>query len=240
MFTLDNKILIIDDEKEICELIRDYLKREGFDVYIALDGEEGLEVYKKISPSLVVLDIMMPKLDGMEICKIIRNESNIPIIMLSARKEEVDKILGLGFGADDYITKPFSPRELVARIKAQIRRFTKLSTSYIDENKINKSILKFGNLEIDSKGYNVYKNMKKIELATKEFEILNYLAQNPNIVFSREKIFNKIWGYNDFGDINTVTVHVRKIREKIEENPSNPRFIKTVWGVGYKFEGGQK
>ncbi|WP_425448870.1 response regulator transcription factor [Dethiothermospora halolimnae] len=232
---VNNKtILIVDDEKEIGQLIRDYLKGEGFQVILAFDGEEGLKAYRKYDPILAILDIMLPKLDGIEICKIIRNESTIPILMLSAKKSETDKILGVGFGADNYITKPFSPSEVVARIKAQLRRYTKLSSP-----KDNRNILKFEKLEIDVKAYNVYLDGKEIDLAAKEFEILTYLSTNINQVFTREQIFNHVWGYREYGDINTVTVHIRRIREKLEKDPKKPKYIKTVWGVGYKFDGGE-
>ncbi len=228
------KILVVDDEREIAELIKDYLEKEGYKVVLAFDGEEALDYYRTFSPQLVILDIMLPRIDGMELCRIIRNESSIPILMLSAKKDEIDKILALGLGADDYVTKPFSPREVVARVKAQLRRYTHLSPSAA-----NRKIISFKNLEIDLKGYNVYLNGEQIPMSAKEFEVLEYLASNPDQVLTREQIFNKIWGFNDFGDINTVTVHIRKIREKIEKDSSNPEFIKTVWGVGYKFIGGQ-
>ncbi|MDW7674167.1 MAG: response regulator transcription factor [Bacillota bacterium] len=228
------KILIVEDEHELALLVKDYLEMEGFEVVIANNGQEGIEFFQKHHPVLVVLDIMLPKLDGMEVCRIIRNESAVPIIMLSAKKSDIDKILGLGLGADDYLTKPFSPGELVARVKAQIRRFTLLS-SPVDKS----SLLRFGQLVIDPKGYNTYLAGKKVELSAKEFEILSFLALHPQQVFTREQIFDRIWGFNEYGDINTVTVHIRKIREKLEENPSKPNFIKTVWGVGYKFDGGE-
>lgn len=231
----EKKILVVDDEIEICELIRDYLQREGYYVVLASDGEQGLSLYRQHNPMLIILDVMLPKLDGMEICRIVRSESSVPIIMLSAKKSDVDKILGLGFGADDYISKPFSPRELVARVKAHIRRYTMLSS----KSSLNDHLLKYNDLEIDKKGYNVYVAGEKIDLAAKEFEVLLFLALNPHQVFKREQIFEKIWGYNEYGDISTITVHIRKIREKIEKNPSSPKFIKTVWGVGYKFAGGE-
>ena len=230
----EEKILIIDDEKEIRELIRDYLEVEGYKVCMAEDGEIGLEKFNTCGPDLIVLDLMLPKIDGMEICKIVRGKSNLPILMLSAKKSDVDKVLGLGLGADDYMTKPFSPKELVARIKAQLRRVKQFSNS--DYNNTNKS-LKFENLKIDLEGYNVYLNDEKIPFSAKEFEILKFLALNPERVYSREQIFNKIWGFNEYGDINTVTVHIRKIREKLEVDSKNPTYIETVWGVGYKFVG---
>ena len=228
----EEKVLIVDDEKEIRELIRDYLNVEGFKVQMANDGKEAIEKFESYNFDIVVLDIMLPKIDGMEILKIIRSKSNIPVMMLSAKKSDVDKVLGLGLGADDYMTKPFSPKELVARIKAQLRRYNEFSNS-----QFNKNILEFKNLKIDLDGYNVYLDDEKIQMSAKEFEILKYLALNPERVYSREQIFNEIWGFNEYGDINTVTVHIRKIREKIEEDSSNPEYIETVWGVGYKFVG---
>ncbi|MCT4564344.1 MAG: response regulator transcription factor [Maledivibacter sp.] len=233
---MGKRILVVDDEKEICELIRDYLVKEGFEVILANDGEQGLQYYRQYEPLLIILDVMLPKIDGMEICRIVRSESLIPIVMLSARKSDVDKILGLGFGADDYISKPFSPRELVARVKAHLRRYKMLSSKIND----NDHMLRYGDLEIDKKGYNVYVGGTKVDLAAKEFEVLLHLAVHPHQVFTRDQIFEKIWGYNEFGDISTITVHIRKIREKIENNPSSPKYIKTVWGVGYKFDGGEK
>ncbi|WP_432408752.1 response regulator [Wukongibacter sp. M2B1] len=232
---LENRILVVDDEIEICELIRDYLRREGFEVILAHDGKQALEYYRQHSPLLMILDVMLPKLDGMEVCRIVRAESSIPIIMLSAKKSDIDKILGLGLGADDYISKPFSTRELVARVKANIRRYTMLSSN----KDSNDHLLRYGSLKIDKKGYNVYIDGENVDLAAKEFEVLLLLALHPHQVFTREKIFERIWGYNEFGDISTITVHIRKIREKIEKNPSSPKYIRTVWGVGYKFTGGE-
>ena len=228
----EEKVLVVEDEQEIRELIRDYLEVEGFEVAMAADGEEGLEQFNTYEPDIIVLDIMLPKIDGMEICKTIRNKSNIPILMLSAKKSDVDKVLGLGLGADDYMTKPFSPKELVARIKAQLRRYKELSQTNVQKNS-----LEFKDLKIDLDAYNVFLEGKKIQLSAKEFEILKFLALNPERVYSREQIFDQIWGFNEYGDINTVTVHIRKIREKIEQDSSNPEYIETVWGVGYKFVG---
>jgi len=226
---LQETILVVDDQKEICELVQDYLEIEGYQVAAAYDGEAAIELYRKYNPVLIILDIMLPKLDGMEVCRRIRRESTVPILMLSAKKGDVDKILGLGLGADDYITKPFSPGELVARVRAQIRRSTLFSSPAEEPH-----FLEFGDLKIDGKGYNVYVSDKKVDLSAKEFEILHFLALHPEQVFTREQIFNQIWGFNEYGDINTVTVHMRKIREKIEKDPSHPQYIKTVWGVGYK------
>lgn len=229
---MNEKILVVEDEKEIADLIRDYLTASNYKVVIANDGEAGLELFESEKPQLAVLDIMLPKKDGFEVCRTIRSKSNIPILMLSAKKEDTDKIIGLGLGADDYITKPFSPRELIARVQSQLRRFTELST-----NQDKKEVLVFNGLEIDATAYTVSLEDEIIPFSVKEFEILHYLASNANQALSREKIFDEIWGYNEYGDINTVTVHIRKIREKIEKDPSRPSFIETVWGIGYKFKG---
>lgn len=224
----NDKILVVDDEKDLCMIVCDYLKNEKFRVEYSFDGEDALHKFEIFKPDLVILDIMLPKVDGMEVCRSIRSKSDIPIIMLSAKSSDVDKIFSLGLGADDYVTKPFSPHELVARVKAHLIRCKKMTQN---------EILDFGDLVINCSSYTVsYKN-KNIELAAKEFELLRFFAENPYQVFTREQLYEKIWGFNDYGDINTVTVHIRKIREKIEENPSSPSYIKTVWGVGYKFEG---
>lgn len=228
------RILVVDDESEIAELIVDYLEAEGFEAAIALDGEEALQRFNEFQPHLVILDIMLPKLDGMEVCRRIREVSSIPILMLSAKRSDTDKILGLGLGADDYVTKPFSPGEMIARVKAQLRRYMKLSPPSDDESC---ELLKFGDLVIDLKSFTVNISDKTVSFSVKEFEVLKYLALHPSQVFTREQIFDHVWGYQQYGDINTVTVHIRKIREKIEPDPSNPIYIKTVWGVGYKFEG---
>lgn len=230
----NEKILIVEDEKEIAFLVRDYLKASNYTVILAHDGEEAVDLFNKENPDLVVLDIMLPKLDGFEVCRQIRGKSPVPILMLSAKKEDTDKILGLGLGADDYVTKPFSPRELLARVQSQLRRYKELSTS---QN--SNSALVVGDLEIDQSAYTVKVRGEYVPFSVKEFEILYYLATNMNQALSREKIFDHIWGFNEYGDINTVTVHVRKIREKIEEDPSNPKHIETVWGIGYKFKGGK-
>jgi DNA-binding response OmpR family regulator len=225
------KILIVEDEKEISSLVRDYLTASNYQVIVAADGEEGVALFRKEKPDMAILDIMLPKMDGFEVCRTIRQESKIPIIMLSARKEDTDKILGLGLGADDYITKPFSPRELIARVQSHFRRYSELS-----EPTQKSDALIFGDLEIDPKAYIVKVRGSEVPFSVKEFEILHYLALNMNQALSREKIFEAIWGFNEYGDINTVTVHVRKIREKIEEDPSTPKYIETIWGIGYKFK----
>ncbi len=229
---MNEKILVVEDEKEIANLIKDYLTASNYKVIIANDGEKGLELFASEKPQMAILDIMLPKKDGFEVCRTIRSKSNIPILILSAKKEDTDKIIGLGLGADDYITKPFSPRELIARVQSQLRRYNELST-----NQETSELIVYDNLIIDSTAYTVSLDNEVIPFSVKEFEILHYLASNPNQALSREKIFDEIWGYNEYGDINTVTVHIRKIREKIEKDPSRPTFIETVWGIGYKFKG---
>lgn len=230
---MNERILIVEDEVEIAELVRDYLKREGFDVVIAGDGQEGLSRFREFKPTLVILDILLPKLDGYEVCRMIRQESNVPILMASAKKEDFDKVVGLGLGADDYLAKPFSPNELVARVKAHLRRYTTLSSFAIPDQEI----IKIDHIQVDKKTYGVLVHEKQIEVSAKEFQLLHYLMKHPGQVFSREQLFEQVWGNFEFGDINTVTVHIRKLREKIEVNPSSPSYILTVWGVGYKFKG---
>ena len=225
------KILIVEDDLQIQTLIKEYVNASGYVAITASDGEEALLKFEMESPNLALLDIIVPRIDGFEICRKIRNESNIPIIMISSKKEDTDKILALGLGADDYIEKPFSPRVLIAKIQSQFRRVNVLSgTPHSD-------LLTIRDLEIDIKARTVTVKGEIVPFSVKEFEILHYLMLNKNQALSREKIFDEIWGYNEFGDINTVTVHVRKIREKIEIDPSNPEYIETVWGIGYKFKG---
>jgi len=225
------RILVIDDEIEIVELVRDYLEREGFGVITAGDGQTALATARREKPDLILLDIMLPKIDGFEVCRQLRGEMVAPIILLSAKGQEVDKILGLGLGADDYVTKPFSPGELVARVKAHLRRSTLLNKGH------EETILCFGDLTIDTQGYRVTRRGQEVTLATREFELLRFLALHPNQVFTRERLFEKVWGYDYIGDASTVTVHIRRLREKLEEDPRYPRYLKTIWGVGYKFEG---
>jgi DNA-binding response OmpR family regulator len=226
------KVMVVDDDREIAELIRDYLEAEQFEVILCGDGRECVRMFRECRPQLLVLDIMLPGLDGMEVCRTIRAESNIPIIMLSAKQSEVDKILGLGLGADDYVVKPFSPGEVVARVKAQLRRYHHLSAP---DGRAES--LRFGDLDIDPKAYMVRRRGRIVPLTTKEFEVLRFLAQHPNQALSRQQIYDHVWGFHEYGDLNTVTIHVKKIREKIEDDPANPRYIKTVWGIGYRFEG---
>lgn len=226
------KILIIEDDLSIAELERDYLQINGFSAEIEEDGELGLKRALEEEFSLIILDLMLPKVDGFEICKQVRSSKDVPILMVSAKKEDIDKIRGLGLGADDYITKPFSPGELVARVKAHIARFERLSSSKgekIDEIEVR-------GLRIDKISRRVYLNNKEVVLTNKEFDLLSFLAQNSNRVYTKEELFDRIWGMDSFGEVATVTVHIRRIREKIEADPSNPQYIETVWGAGYRFE----
>jgi len=227
-------IHIVEDEVEIAELIRDYLEDEGFRVTHSIDGQAGLEKFQAEKPDLVILDLMLPKMDGFEVCRLMRKDSEIPVIILSSKNTDMDKVLALGIGADDYVTKPFSPIELVARIKAHLRRSNKPTTSTFS----NSNVLEFGGLRIDSSAYTVHVDDKLVNMTNKEFELLKLLAQNPNNVLTKDQIINAVWGNNYYGDDNTIPVHVRKIREKIESDPSNPKYILTVWGVGYRFTGG--
>ncbi|MGM0379699.1 MAG: response regulator transcription factor [Bacillota bacterium] len=224
------KILIIEDELAIAELQRDYLEIEDFNVKIANDGKKGLDLALNKDFNLIVLDLMLPSSDGFEICKKIRKEKNIPIIIVSAKTDEIDKIRGLGLGADDYVTKPFSPQELVARIKSNLKRYDQLINKVSENEEI---IIK--NFKIIPNSRKVFLNDKEIKLTNKEFELLLLLARNRNIVLSKQKIFDKVWGFNSFGDLSTIAVHIRKLREKIEKDPENPEYIETVWGVGYRF-----
>jgi len=225
-------ILVVDDEKEIRRLIEIYLNSEGYNTLLAENGEEALKILETNEVHLIVLDIMMPKMDGIEACLKIREDKNMPIIMLSAKSEDMDKILGLTTGADDYVTKPFNPLELIARIKSQLRRYTKLNNS----EGINKSIIQLDGLSINTETHEVKIDGKEVKLTPREFDILELLARNKGIVFSIEKIYELVWKEDFYESNNTVMVHIRKIREKIEEDSRKPKYIKTVWGVGYKVE----
>lgn len=231
------RILIVDDEKEIRDLIEIYLKGEGYNTVKAVDGEEALEILKREEIDLIILDIMMPKLNGIEACMKIREEREMPIIMLSAKSEDTDKILGLNMGADDYLTKPFNPLELVARVKSQLRRFYRFNPRVKNQEDIveeNKIVIE--ELEIVLDTHEVAIDGKEIKLTPTEFDILVLLAKNRGRVFSIENIYESVWQQEFMESDNTVMVHIRKIREKTEENPRNPKYIKTVWGVGYKIE----
>ena len=227
-----SKILIIEDELAIAELERDYLELSGFDVEIENTGDGGLKKALEEKFDLFILDLMLPGVDGFEICKRIRKVKNTPILMVSAKKEDIDKIRGLGLGADDYITKPFSPSELVARVKAHLARYERLIGSGVQENEI----IEIRGLKIDKTARRVYINGEEKTFTTKEFDLLTFLAQNPNHVFTKDELFSKIWDMESVGDIATVTVHIKKIREKIEYNTSKPQYIETIWGVGYRFK----
>lgn len=227
-----SRILIIEDEESIAELEKDYLELSGFEVEIESNGETGLEKALNQEYNIIILDLMLPGMDGFEICKRIREYKNIPIIMVSAKKEDIDKIRGLGLGADDYMTKPFSPSELVARVKAHLARYERLIGSGVKEN----TIVEIRGIRIDKTARRVYVNNEEKTFTTKEFDLLTFLAENPNHVFTKEELFQKIWDMESVGDIATVTVHIKKIREKIEANTSKPQYIETIWGVGYRFK----
>ena len=233
------RILIVDDEKEIRDLIEIYLKGEGYSTIKAENGEEALSVLKTEEVDLIILDIMMPKLNGMEACLKIREEREMPIIMLSAKSEDLDKILGLNTGADDYLTKPFNPLELIARVKSQLRRYKRFNSKkemqVINEKELE-NIIEIDDLVINLETHEVLKDEVEIKLTPTEFDILVVLAKNRGKVFSIENIYNSVWKQEFMKSDNTVMVHIRKIREKIEDDPRKPKFIKTVWGVGYKFE----
>ncbi|HBJ2622373.1 TPA: response regulator transcription factor [Clostridium botulinum] len=231
---MNNKILIVDDEIEILKLLETVLKKEGFNnVYTAKTLKEGLAEFNRVKPELVILDIMLPDGDGYEICKDIRSKSNVPILFLSAKTEELDKILGFAIGGDDYITKPFSPKEVAFRVKAHLRRVN-YNNENLNENHTEEKIIKFGPYVLNESRAELIKNGKTIELTAKELKILSLLAHNQNQIISKEKLWDKVWGEDYFGFDNTIMVHIRKLREKIEEDSSNPKYILTVRGLGYK------
>ena len=227
-----SKILIVEDEVAIAELEKDYLELSGFDVVMQHTGDAGLKAALNEDFNLIILELMLPNVDGFEICKKVREKKNTPIIMVSAKKEDIDKIRGLGLGADDYMTKPFSPSELVARVKAHLARYERLVGSGVKANEI----IEIRGIKIDKTARRVYVNGEEKAFTTKEFDLLTFLAENPNHVFTKEELFNKIWDMESIGDIATVTVHIKKIREKIEFNTSKPQYIETIWGVGYRFK----
>lgn len=227
-----SKILVVDDEKAIVDILKFNLEREGFTVVTANNGEEGINYFRSESPDLILLDIMMPKIDGLQACKIIRNESNVPIIMITARAEEVDKVLGLEFGADDYVTKPFGVRELIARVKSNLRR----TAMDFDQTK-KAQILNYANMTINIDKYEVSKDGTVIDLTVREYELLKFLATQKDQIFTREQLLEKVWGYEYYGDVRTVDVTVRRLREKVEDDAAKPRFIMTKRGIGYYFKG---
>ncbi|MEI3162064.1 MAG: response regulator [Lachnospirales bacterium] len=224
------KVLVVDDEASIVNIIAYNLKKEGYEVITAENGEDGLELALRENPDLVLLDIMMPKMDGYEVCRKLREKSNVPIIMLTARADEVDKVIGLEMGADDYVTKPFGNRELMARVKAHLRRST-----VKDIPAENGNVQTFGDLSIDFDRYEVKKRGEVINLTMREFELLTFLATQKTQIFNRETLLEKVWGYEYFGDVRAVDVTIRRLREKIEDDPSKPRFIITKRGIGYYF-----
>ncbi|WP_088188466.1 response regulator transcription factor [Desulfosporosinus sp. FKA] len=226
-------ILIIEDDKAIAELERDYLEINGFKIEIAADGDEGLEIATSKDFDLILLDLMLPGKNGFELCREIRTKTDIPILMVTAKKESIDKIRGLGLGADDYIVKPFDPAELVARVNAHLSRYERLTSA--DKQTSQEEII-VGKLRILPKAWRVYVGDEEIKLTTKEFELLLFLASNPNIVFTKETLFSRIWGMNAMGDVATVIVHINRLREKIEEDSGDPSYIETIWGAGYRFK----
>ncbi|ERM19135.1 response regulator transcription factor [Brevibacillus laterosporus] len=228
------RVLIVDDEKEIRDLLRKYLERELYQVDVAVNGEEALQMFEKKKYNLLILDVMMPKIDGIEVCRRLRNKTNIPILMLTAKDHEIDKILGLSMGADDYITKPFSINEVVARVKAIMRRFLILGS---DDRSHENTLLTFKGITIDLKKYTVHLAGEMISLTAKEFELLKFFASHPEQVFTKTQLFRQVWNSEYVEDDNTVMVHIRKLRMKIEANPSEPKYIQTVWGIGYRFVG---
>ena len=227
-----SKILIVEDELAIAELEKDYLELSGFEVEVSTDGIEGLSKALAEDFNLVILDLMLPGIDGFEICRKIREEKNTPIIMVSAKKDDIDKIRGLGLGADDYMTKPFSPSELVARVKAHLARYERLVGSAVEVNKV----IEIRGLKIDTTARRVWVNGVEKAFTTKEFDLLTFLASHPNHVYTKDELFSEIWDMESIGDIATVTVHIKKIREKVEMDTSNPQYIETIWGVGYRFK----
>ena len=227
-----SRILIVEDEVAIADLEKDYLELSGFEVEIENDGTKGLERALHEEFDLFILDLMLPGVDGFEICKKIRETKNTPILMVSAKKDDIDKIRGLGLGADDYVTKPFSPSELVARVKAHLARYERLIGSNMPQN----DIIEIRGIKIDMTARRVWVNGEEKQFTTKEFDLLTFLAENPNHVFTKEELFRKIWDMESIGDIATVTVHIKKIREKIEMNTNKPQYIETIWGVGYRFK----
>lgn len=227
-----SRILIVEDELSIAELEKDYLELSGFEVEIETTGDRGLDRAINEDFDLFLLDLMLPNVDGFEICRQIRERKDMPVLLVSAKKEDIDKIRGLGLGADDYITKPFSPSELVARVKAHLARYERLVSTNLPENEI----IEIRGIRIDKTARRVFVNGEEKIFTTKEYDLLVFLAQNPNRVFTKEELFREIWEMESIGDIATVTVHIKKIREKIEYDTAKPQYIETIWGVGYRFK----
>ena len=238
------KILLAEDDREIANLERDYLSMNEYEVDIAYDGEEAEEKLKSVKYDLIILDIMMPKKSGYDLCREYRDQTDVPILMVTAKTESIDKIRGLGLGADDYVVKPFDPLELVARVKSHLARYERLTgkktdsetNTNVDEKEYDADnyMIEIGDLKIMTRSWKAIKNGKEIHFPNREFELLKYLSMNPNIVFSKEHLFERIWGYDYMSDSATVTVHINRIREKIEDDPKNPQIIETVWGAGYR------
>lgn len=228
------KVLIVEDDLSIAELQKDYLELSGFQVTICTDGVEGLNTIKEKEFDLLILDVMLPQIDGFSILRSIQQTKDIPVLMVSAKKEEIDKIKGLSLGADDYITKPFSPGELVARVKSHIENYERIKSKFTNKQKNNTIVIR--GLKIIKDSRQVFIADKEVTLAQKEFDLLLYMAENPNRVFGRDELFEKIWGFDAISDTSTVTVHIGRVREKIESTPSNPQYIETVWGAGYKLK----
>ena len=229
---MSEHILIIEDDLDIANIERDYLMVAGYDVTIMTNGTEGIEAALNTPVDLIILDVMLPEMDGFEVCRQIRDKVRVPIVMVTARLDDIDKIRGLGLGADDYITKPFSPSELVARVKAHLARYERLIGSNVQKN----DIIEIRGIRIDRSARRVRVNDEEKQFTTKEFDLLTFLAENPNHVFTKDELFSKIWDMESIGDIATVTVHIKKIREKIEFNTAKPQYIETIWGVGYRFK----
>ena len=231
---MNKKILIIEDDSSIAELQKDYLEVADFDVLVCSNGLEGLRALQENEVDLLILDIMLPGMDGLEILRSMKEDKDIPVLLVSAKKEEIDKIKGLSLGADDYITKPFSPGELVARVKAHLQNYERLKHRFSQGVKPGNTLTIRG-LKIEKDSHRVFVLGQEVNLAQKEFSLLLYLAQNPNRVFGREELFERVWGLDALGDSATVTVHIARVREKIESDPSNPQYVETVWGAGYRF-----
>lgn len=227
-----SRVLIIEDEESIADLEKDYLELSGFEVTVENRGDTGLKAALEEDFDIIILDLMLPGTDGFEVCRRVREQKNIPILMVSAKKDDIDKIRGLGLGADDYMTKPFSPSELVARVKAHLAQYERLVGAGRPEN----DIIEIRGLKIDKTARRVWVDGQEKQFTTKEFDLLTFLAENPNHVFTKEELFRKVWNMDSVGDIATVTVHIKKIREKIEYDTSNPQYIETIWGVGYRFK----
>ena len=231
------KILVVEDDNTLLDVLKYNLIKESYSVVTATDGVQAIEIALSEKPDFIILDIMLPGLDGLEVCRILRKEMTVPILMLTAKGEEVDKVVGLELGADDYMTKPFSLKELLARIRAMMRRLEMMKQETLPDKDVPTPTIKVGNLEIDFARYQVSRDNSKLDLSPKEFELLAFLVKNQRQVFSRDRLLDKVWGYDYAGDTRTVDVHIRWLRKKIEEEPAQPRHLLTVRGIGYKFEG---